>query len=428
MRQDRRRRDGLVPSARRPGDLRSPGASRPGFRLALSADRRPGQFRQHRRRRRRRLSLHRSAHDRRRAAAARRGRRGSGRLARQLFRRREGADRPAVGDPQPARQWRAGHRRRHGDLDPAAQRRRAVRRRALSHRPPESRGRGAARLCAGTGFSHWRHRRRRPGVDRRDLSHRARRLSLARPLDTRGDRARWLGRGRHRDPVRRAEVAPDRAARDAADRAQGASARRRPRRVGRRRARRARAAQSVDRTGDDDGAAVQAQRARDAHTGQPQRAGRRRDAARRQFRRSAAAMARPPPRRAHAPLRPSARGDRAPARAGGGDDRRLPQPRRGHPHHPRGRRAEGGANGALRAHRDAGQLHPRHPLAFTAPPRGDGAAQGADDAQRGEGLDRDVARQRKEAMAGGRLRDPRRQEEIRAGNQARQAAHHFRDA
>jgi topoisomerase-4 subunit A len=175
---------------------------------------------------------------------------------------------------------------------------------------------------------------------------------LARALDARGDRARRLGRGRHRDPLRRAEIAPDRAARDAADRAQGAAARRRPRRVGRRRARRARAAQPHDRTGDDDGAAVQAQRARDAHSGQPQRAGRRRDAARRQFRRSAAAMARPPPRRAHAPLRPSARGDRAPARAGGRDDRRLPQPRRGHPHHPRGRRAEDGADGALQAHRD----------------------------------------------------------------------------
>ena len=62
----------------------------------------------------------------------------------------------------------------------------------------------------------------------------------------------------------------------------------------------------------------------------------------------------------------------------GGDDRRLPQPRRGHPHHPRGRRAEGGADGALRAHRDPGQLHPRHPPAFAAPARGDGAAQGAE--------------------------------------------------
>ena len=36
--------------ARRPGDLRRAGASRAGFRGALSAGRRPGQFRQHRRR------------------------------------------------------------------------------------------------------------------------------------------------------------------------------------------------------------------------------------------------------------------------------------------------------------------------------------------------------------------------------------------
>ena len=70
MRENRRRRDGLVPSARRPGDLRRAGASRPGLRLALSAGRRPGQFRQYRRRRRRRLSLHRSADDRRRAASS----------------------------------------------------------------------------------------------------------------------------------------------------------------------------------------------------------------------------------------------------------------------------------------------------------------------------------------------------------------------
>ena len=49
-------------------------------------------------------------------------------------------------------------------------------------------------------------------------------------------------------------------------------------------------------------------------------------------------------------------------------------------------------------------------------------------ARRGEGLDRGAARQRKEAMAGDRLRDPRHQEEIRAGDQARQAAHHLRGA
>ena len=50
VRQDRRRRDGQFPSARRPGDLRRAGAPRAGFLLALSAGRRAGQFRQYRRR------------------------------------------------------------------------------------------------------------------------------------------------------------------------------------------------------------------------------------------------------------------------------------------------------------------------------------------------------------------------------------------
>ncbi len=243
MRQDRRRRDGLVPSARRPGDLRGAGAPRPGFFLALSPHRGAGQFRQHRRRQRRRLSLHRGAHDRRRAPAARGRRRGSGRLARQLLRRREGAGRPARGDPQPARQRRAGHRGRHGDLDPAAQRRRALRRRALSHRPSQGGVAGAADLRAGAGFPDRRHRRRRSRGDRRDLSHRARLVPPARALDEGGDRARRLGRRRHRNPLWRAEVAPDRAARQSAQRAQGASARRRARRVDRGRAHRAGAAQ-----------------------------------------------------------------------------------------------------------------------------------------------------------------------------------------
>ena len=50
----------------------------------------------------------------------RRHRRGRDRLPRELLRRREGAGRPARRLPEPARQRRAGHRRRHGDLDPAA--------------------------------------------------------------------------------------------------------------------------------------------------------------------------------------------------------------------------------------------------------------------------------------------------------------------
>ena len=142
--------------------------------------------------------------------------------------------------------------------------------------------------------------------------------------------------------------------------------------------------------------------------------------------RSAAAMARPSPRGARAPLAPSARGDRQAARTAGRHDRRLSQSRRGHPHHSRGRRAEGGAQGPLRADRAAGRLHPRHAPAQLAPPRGDGAAQGAGRSHQGEGLDRGAARQRAEAMADDRGRNPRRQKEIRARHQARQAAHQLR--
>ena len=53
-------------------------------------------------------------------ALARRHRRRRHRFPRKLFRRPEGAGGPALGLPQSARQWRAGHRGRHGDLDPAA--------------------------------------------------------------------------------------------------------------------------------------------------------------------------------------------------------------------------------------------------------------------------------------------------------------------
>ena len=50
VRQDRRRGDGQLPPARRPGDLRRAGAARAGLQRPLPAGRRPGQLRQHRRR------------------------------------------------------------------------------------------------------------------------------------------------------------------------------------------------------------------------------------------------------------------------------------------------------------------------------------------------------------------------------------------
>ena len=231
MRQDRRRRDGVVPSARRSGDLRGARASGAGFRLALPADRGAGQFRQHRRRQRRRLPLHRGADDRRRPAADGGRRRGFGRLARQLLGRHPRADRHAVGGAQPARQRRPGHRGRHGDLDPAAQHRRTLRRGALSHRPSGGRRRGAGRVRARSGLPDRRRRHRRQGRDHRNLPRRPRRLPSARAVDEGGRRTRRLGRGRQRDSLRRAEVAADRADRQSAQRAQAAAARGRSRRV-----------------------------------------------------------------------------------------------------------------------------------------------------------------------------------------------------
>ena len=195
MRQDRWRRDGVVPPARRSGDLRGFGALGARFRLALSPDRGAGQFRQHRRRQRRRLSLHRSPDDRRRPSpdGGRRGR--FGRLARQLFGRYPRADRHALGRAEPARQRRPGHRGWHGDLDPAAQHRRTLRRRALSHRPSRRRRRSAGRVRARAGLPDRRRGHRRQGRDHRDLSHRPGRLPSARAVEQGGYRPRRLGRG-----------------------------------------------------------------------------------------------------------------------------------------------------------------------------------------------------------------------------------------
>ncbi len=88
------------------------------------------------------------------------------------------------------------------------------------------------------------------------------------------------------------------------------------------------------------------------HLRQHERAGRRRDAQGRLARRGAQAMARPSPRRAGAPLAPSARRDREAARTDRRPGRRLPQSRRGDPHHPRGGRSEGGADRAFLAERN----------------------------------------------------------------------------
>ena len=110
---------------------------RAGLRLALSAGRRAGQFRQHRRRFRRRLPLHRGAAHRGRAPADRRDRRGTpSTFARTTTAR---PDEPVVlpaAFPNLLANGSQGIAVGIGDLDPAAQRGGAVRRGALPHRPP----------------------------------------------------------------------------------------------------------------------------------------------------------------------------------------------------------------------------------------------------------------------------------------------------
>ena len=239
--------------------------------------------------------------------------------------------------PEPARQWRAGHRGRHGDVDSAAQHRRALRRRALSHRPSRGRRRSARHFRAGSGFPDRRRRHRRQVRDHRNLPDRPRRLSGASALGEGGYRPRRLGRGRHANSLRRPEVPADRADRQSSQRAQNSAARRRPRRIDRGRAHRARAAHPRGRARNADGIPVQADRARGAGLGQHERAGRRRDAQGRLARRGAQAMARPSPQRSGAPLASPIGGDRQAARTARRHDHRLSQSRRGHPHRSRGR-------------------------------------------------------------------------------------------
>ena len=138
----RRRRDGQVPPARRPGDLRHAGAPRAGLLDAQHAGRRPGQLRLDRRRPSRGDALHGGAAG---AAGARddaRPRRGHGRLPAQLRRREPRADGAAVAFPEPAGQRLLGHRGGHGDEHPAAQPARDDRRDQGVHRRPRHRRAG----------------------------------------------------------------------------------------------------------------------------------------------------------------------------------------------------------------------------------------------------------------------------------------------
>ena len=118
----RRRRARQVPSARRHRGVRRGGAHGAGLHAALSADRRPGQFRLARRRQRRRRCATPSApHADSPSSAARRARPRHRRLHRQLRRRVPGAEAAAGAPADGAAQRRLGHRGGHGHRDPAAQ-------------------------------------------------------------------------------------------------------------------------------------------------------------------------------------------------------------------------------------------------------------------------------------------------------------------
>ena len=127
-RQDRRRRDGQLPPARRQRDLRRARPDDPGLVDAGAADRRPGQFRLDGPRSAGVDALHRGAARQGRDDPARRSRQGHGRFQPQLRRLARGAAGAAGALPQPAGQRRRRHRGRHGDQHPAAQSRRGDRR------------------------------------------------------------------------------------------------------------------------------------------------------------------------------------------------------------------------------------------------------------------------------------------------------------
>ncbi len=126
--QDRRRRDGQLPSARRQRDLRRARPDDPGLVDAGAADRRPGQFRLDGPRSAGLDALHRGAARQGGDDPARGSRQGHGRFHPQLRRLARGAAGAPRALPEPAGQRRRRHRGRHGDQHPAAQSRRGDRR------------------------------------------------------------------------------------------------------------------------------------------------------------------------------------------------------------------------------------------------------------------------------------------------------------
>ena len=205
-----RRRHGQLSPARRPVDLRRPGAHGAGFLHAPAADRRAGQFRLDGRRSAGGHALHRGPAGQGGGGAARRYRQGDGRFPAELRRQVQGADGPAGALPEPAGQRRRRHRGRHGDQHPDPQSGGSDRRLRRLSRQSGDHHRPADRACAGAGFPDRRHHHG-PQRHPRGLSHRPRLDRHARPHPYRGDAQGPRGDHRHRDAVSGEQVAHDRA-------------------------------------------------------------------------------------------------------------------------------------------------------------------------------------------------------------------------
>ena len=245
---------------------------------------------------------------------------------------------------------------------PAAQRRRALRRRAAPDQDIRRRAhRDAGRPRARAGLPDRRHPRRAAGEHRRGLPDRPRLVPPPRPLGGRGAGPRHLRRSSSPRFPTGAEVAPDREDRRAAARARSCRcsttcATSGPTTSASSSSRRA---ATVD-AGAADGVAVPAHRSRDAHPAQHQRPRKGVVPKVMSLGEVLNAWLDAPPRGAGAPHRASGSSRSPPARGARRLPDRLPQPRRGDPHHPRRGRAEAGADEDLQADRRSGRGDPQH--------------------------------------------------------------------
>ena len=303
---------------------------------------------------------------------------------------------------------------------------RALRRRAVPDRQSERARQDAAEIHPGSGFSDRRHHRRHAGGDRRGLCHRPRLVPRPRALDK-----EETGRGTYQIVVtqipwlvqktrlieRMAELFNDKKLPLVAEFRDESTEDVRV------------VIEPKSRDGrcrTPDGVAVQADRAREPHLAQHERAVQGQGAQGDGPRRGPEGVARSPPRRAGAALQASARGNRPPPRSAGRLAGRLSQPRQGHQDHPQRGRAQARPDQDLQAHRRSGRRHPQHAAAQLAQARRDGDQDREQGSGCREGRGREADPLREGAVEDGRRSGQAGPRDIRQEDQARQAPHRFR--